>query len=145
MCFAIVGDGKMSNDFQKSLWKTQRGSKIARILASASKSVSGESESEGNLGIPVGLGTVVGVIFPSELNSATKIVFEVSNDDQTYVPLNDVDGARIECAVTVSTAAPLSAADFHPWDYVRVETLDAGDSAVTQTGNRDIILIVARV
>ena len=86
----------MANDFSKVNWKTPRGSKIARFLAGQSKSVSGDTESEGRLGVPVGLGTVIGVIFPAALNSAAAIRFEVSNDDRTYVPLVDADGAAID-------------------------------------------------
>ena len=130
-----------ANDFNKIVWKSPRGSKIARFD-------NGESASRGlekSIGIKCGLGTIIGAVIPASINSAAGMKFNVSIDDHTYVPLYDETGTLVEIPIAVSTAVALNAADFMPWDYVQVVLTDGSGTPVAQAAEVDLVMIVARV
>lgn len=131
-------------DFNKITWKGPRGSKLAIIAANAHTSTGGEQESAN--GVFCGLGTVVGMYVPADVDGVT-IQFKVSIDDTNYKVLRDTSGDPV--GVTISGSGdyyvPLEAADFHAWDFVQVWTVDGGGANQVQTAERRFVLIVARV
>lgn len=133
----------MSNDFQKVIHKTPRGSFALLWPDGESKSVDARN---GRLGVPVGLGTAVALLLPeADYNSAAGVMFEVSIDDGTYYPLYDGAGARIEKAVVAATALHLDPTEMAGWDYVRVVLSDGAGTPVTSDGGNTGILVVMRV
>jgi len=130
-------------DFQKVNWKTVRGSFTLLWPNGQSKSVDARN---GRLGVPVGLGTVVGLLMhQAAYNSAAGVMFEVSIDDQTYFPLYDASGNRIEKSFTATTAISLDPTEFAAWDFVRVVLTDGSSTPVNSSGGNTAVLVVMRV
>lgn len=79
--------------------------------------------------------------------TAANIGFEVSEDDSTYVPLYDEDGARVVISGVATGAAAVYIAPAEVWaagvyPYVRLASLDTADgSAENQAAARTLKVI----
>jgi hypothetical protein len=132
-----------ANDFNKINWKTPRGSFLLLWQDGQAKSVDARN---GRLGLPVGLGTPVGLVMnESSYNSAAGVMFEVSIDDQTYFKLYDGSGSRVEKSFTAEACIYLGANEFAAWDFIRVVLSDGSGNEVNSSGNKYGVLIVMRV
>lgn len=130
-------------DFQKVRYKTVRGTFLLKWGNGEDKSVDARN---GRLGIPVGLGTPVGLIMhESDYNSAAGVMFEVSNDDQTYFKLYDGSGNRLEKDFTAGACIYLDPTEFAAWDFIRVVLSDGAGSEVNADADKYGQLIVMRV
>ena len=131
------------NDFSKVNWKTPRGSFVLLWLNGAAKSVDARN---GRLGLPVGLGTAVGLIMPAaDYNSAASVMFEVSVDDRNYYELYDAAGDRVEKDFTAGTCLYLDPTEFAAWDFVRVVLANGSGTEVNADAEKRSVLVVMRV
>lgn len=130
-------------NFSKVIHKTIRGTFLLKWVNGQDKSVDARN---GRLGVPVGLGTVVGLIMhEADYNSAAGVMFLVSNDDATYYELEDGDGNRLEKTFTAGKALYLDPTEMAAWDFIRVVLSDGSGNEVDADDDLYGQLIVMRV
>lgn len=73
--------------------------------------------------IDLGGGSLVGLILPAGLNSATVITFQISFDGTSYYNVYDEEGTEYQATITLSSYIALKTLqNLYGADYVKVRT-----------------------
>jgi hypothetical protein len=90
--------------------------------------------------IDLGVGRLVGITTPSNIDSATAVTFQASYDNATWNNVYDSSGVEKTLTVGVSRWIILSPADFYGMRYVKVR-LGTSGTPVAATADRTLQLI----
>lgn len=101
--------------------KTAGTERIISATVAAGTSLSGTIDTEGARNL--------GLVVPTTFDG-TQIRFQVSHDNVTFFPLNDVTNTRITQTVSANTAVDL-VGELMVWRYIKIETVTA--QATTDT------------